>query len=194
MVSMFFKKKLLAFALLSSIAQAACAQGIDKIKTAGDGTRTLTTTQVRFAKSGGLFGKSRHLAMCHITQANGQQTWAIVMPINSRDRHIIGIGRKMALHLQDGTSIVLQNINNIGRAENQEEFDRTYTILPTYAVNEEQLDELSQQQVISIALETDEGAVTIDNRDFRREWSFSRMLQRCYNVLKWKLAEFGNAN
>jgi hypothetical protein len=191
---MFFKKKLLALALIMSTTMAVCAQGVDKIKTTVDGTRTLTTTQVRYAKGGGLFGKSRHMAMSHITHPDGKQTWAIVMPINSRDRHIIGTGRRMVLHLQDGTSIKLPNLNNIGKVENHEEFDHTYTILPAYAVNEEQLDELTQQQVISIALETDEGVITIDNRDYRREWSFNRMLQRCHNVLKWKLAEFDNVN
>lgn len=166
------------------------SQEVETIATLKDGTRVMTTTECRFAKGSGLFGRSHKMAMSHVTYGDdGSSTYTIVFPLNVKHRYNIPAGSRMLLKLRDGTMITLQNVLNIERKDNKEEYDHTFTVRPEYAISEEQLATLSQIEVTSIRLEMESQFIELSELEYSKEWNFNRMLQRCHNVLKWKLDE-----
>ena len=180
-------------ALAASMAVAVSAQGVKKMSVLADGSRELITTNCRYARSngigGGLFGSSRSIAMSLITKPDDSMTWCVVLPLTVKQRCEIAEGSRLKLRLQNGTSVALRCALGVKKNDNHEELDRSYTIAPRYAISEEQIAGLSQWEVESLSLETSAGIIDIDRRDYTHEWRFSTMIQRCHNVLKWKLDE-----
>ena len=179
--------------LAAGMAVTISAQGVKKVSVLADGSREMITTECRFAKSnglvGGLFGSSRSLAMSLITQPNDSMTWCLVLPLAVKQRCEIAEGSRLKLRLQNGSTMTLRCALGVKKSDNREELDHTYTITPRYAIGEGQISGLSQWDVESISLETSKGTIDIDRSDYDYEWRFGTMLQRCHNVLKWKLEE-----
>lgn len=166
------------------------AQKVTGQKSYEDGTRVLTTTEVRFAKAGRLFSRSQALAMSYITFGEDQSsTYAIVIPLNIDHRATIPVGSRMRVYLENGEIITLLNVKNISQTDNRTEFDRTFTVRPEFSVSEEQLKVLEELPVNQMRIETDSDFIDILKENYPREWIFNRMLLQCHNVLQWKLSE-----
>ena len=167
------------------------AQGIDKVRTFSDNTCVISTSVVKFAKSRPVFGKTQRVGMRHIAVSPTETLFAIVLPQTADHRQTLPAGRRLVLRQANGASVTLSNLRNIEKQENENVLDAIYTIYPEYIVSEAQLNQLLQSEVVSLQIETRDGGefVTLDKLDYAAEWDFNRMLQRCYNVLRWKLAE-----
>ena len=182
--------RMLVVTALMSTCIGLSAQGVLKEKNYSDGTRVLRTTEVRYAKSGGVLSASQKVGMSYITFAeDNSSTFAIVMPLNTNHRLIIPTGSRMILYLENGETLELMNVKVIERGDNHTEFDRTYTVRPEYAIDAEKLAILNELQVTNIRIETDAECIDIKKDKYPRSWSFNRMVQRCHDVLVWKLAE-----
>ncbi len=180
----------LALALLLTAATHAGAQGIKSQRSYTDGTKVITTDEVRFGKAGGVFSRTCHLGMSHITFGeDGSTTFAILLPLNTPERLTIPVGNRLTLLLSTGEELTLLNVRNISRGDNHVEFDRTYTVRPEFAVTDEELRKLEMLRVTGLRVETDSRLIEILCKDYPRKWEFNKMLQRCHDVLRWKLAE-----
>ena len=181
---------MLAVTVLMAISVCMTAQEVSKEKTYSDGTRVMTTSEVRFAKAGGWLSASHSVAMSYITFAeDGSSTYAIVMPLNTSQRLEFPIGSPMTLYLQNGETLVLPNVKVIDRGDNHQEFDRTFTVRPEFSIDEEQLEALKELLVIKIRIEAGTKYIDMLKEDYPREWMFNSMVQRCHDVLSWKLRE-----
>lgn len=185
-----FSLRTFATTVLMGISLSIAAQEVQKEKTFSDGTRVTSTSELRFAKAGGWLSPSHTVAMSYVTFAeDGSSTYAIVMPLNINNRLVFPIGSLMTLYLQNGETMELPNVKVIGRGDNHQEFDRTFTVRPEYSIKAEQLEKLKELLVIKIRIESETEYIEMKKEDYTREWMFNSMVQRCYDVLAWKLQE-----
>lgn len=182
-------KRLVLMLLAAALVQGASAQGVKKQTVLADGSRELTTSECCYARGGGIFARRQMVAMSHLVTPSDSTAWCIIMPMNLKKRCEVAEGSSLVLKLQNGGMVELHCAQGVKKGDNYEELNHTFTISPRYAISEEQINQLSQWEVESIGMETSRGNVGIARQDYRGEWRFSSMVQRCHNVLKWKLDE-----
>jgi len=175
--------------LVAAMAIAASAQGVKKVSVLADGSQEMITTSCCYARSNGLFSKHQEVAMSQVVLPTDSVRWCIVLPLVVKQKYEIAEGSRLRLKLQNGTTVSLPCANSVTKMDNRAEMGNTYTITPRYAITEEQIGKLSQWEVESLSLETTNGNIDIDSKDYSREWRFGSIVQRCHNVLKWKLDE-----
>ena len=177
--------------LFSMLVLTASAQGIDKVQTLRDGTRVISTTLVKFAQSRPVFGKSQRVAMRHVAVSPTEQCFVVVLPMSADHMLTLSAGRRLVLRQANGEVMTLRSLRDVTKAANENMLDAIYTIYPEYIVSESQLAALAQSEVVSISQEktTADDFVELNKSNYQMQWDFNRMLQRCYNVLRWRLAE-----